>query len=97
MVSFNSYSLYSNTSNDGVYRDYYEPISLEEDSSDYYIIVSSTYHHKPGKLAYDLYGNERLGWVFSYFNRDTINDPIFDLESGMIIKVPSKERLLRSL
>jgi hypothetical protein len=97
MANFSNYSLYSNTSNDGVYRDYYEPVSLEADDSDYYILVTSEYNHKPGKLAYDLYGSERLGWVFSYYNRDKINDPIFDLESGMIIKVPAKDHLLRCL
>lgn len=96
-MAFSSYSLYKNTDSDTYYRDYYVEPSIEPDDTDYYIIVTKAYHHKPGKLAYDLYGSERLGWIFSYFNRDKIEDPIFDLTSGIIIKVPTKERLLSSL
>lgn len=97
MVNFSKYSLYNNTETDGNYRDYYNPINLTFDSSDYYIIVTSQYRYKPGKLAYDLYGSERLNWVFTYFNRDKILDPIFDMTEGLIIRVPTKDRLLSSI
>lgn len=97
MNNFDSYSLYKNTDSDNYYRDYYNPISLEKDDSDYFIIITSEYKYKPGKLAYDLYGSERLNWVFSYFNRDKITDIIFDLKEGMILRVPTKERLLNNL
>lgn len=97
MILFNTYSLYKNTNIDGNSRGYYNPPSIKKDTSDYYIIVTSEYRYKPGKLAYDLYGSERLGWIFSYFNRDKIEDPIFDLREGLIIRVPLKERLLNNL
>lgn len=97
MINFGGYSLYKNTNTKGEYRDYYEPLDLTFDNSDYYIIITSEYMYKPGKLAYDLYGSERLNWVFSYFNRNKILDPIFDLTAGLIIRVPTKDRLLRSL
>lgn len=97
MINFNDYSLYNNTETDGEYRDYYNPIPLKKDDSDYFIIVTSEYRYKPGKLAYNLYGSERLGWVFTYFNRNIISDPIFDLIDGLVLRVPTKERLLRSL
>lgn len=96
MLNFNNYSLYKNTTTNGTYRGYYEPLTLSKDSSDYFIIVTSEYKYKPGKLAYDLYGSERLNWVFTYFNRDKINDPIFDLTEGLILRVPTKERLMNS-
>jgi hypothetical protein len=76
---------------------YYNPINIPFDGSDYYIQIEPKYHNKPGRLAYDLYGSERLGWVFRYFNNNTINDPIFDLVSGMTIIVPTRERLLQYL
>lgn len=94
MVNFGNYSLYKNTDYDEYYRDYYNPISLEKDDSDNFIIVTSEYKYKPGKLAYDLYGSERLSWVFSFFNRDKITDTIFDLKEGLVLRVPTKERLL---
>lgn len=75
---------------------YYNPINIPlHDETDYVITITPTYHNKPGKLAYDLYGNANYRWVFRYFNNNKINDPIFDLVSGMSIIVPTKERLLR--
>ena len=90
-------SLYSKTSKNGYYMSYYNPISIPLDVSDYFLEIEPKYHNKPGRLAYDLYGSERLGWVFRLFNNTTINDPIFDLKSGMIILVPTKERLMKYL
>ena len=90
-------SLYKKTNSNTYYLGYYKPINIPFDSSDIIIIVDSKYNHKPGKLAYDLYNNERLGWVFSYFNRDKINDIIFDLNEGMSIRIPTKQRLYNYL
>ena len=94
MTSFNSHSLYINTDSTEHYRDYYKPIELGYDDSDMFLIVTSEFHQKPGNLANHLYGDPRLSWVFSYFNRNQISDIIFDLKQGMIIRVPTKERLL---
>lgn len=94
MVSFNQYSLYSNTNIMNNQRDYYNPINIGYDSSDMFIIVTTEYHQKPGRLSQLLYGDPRFSWVFVYFNRDEMSDIIFDLQEGMIIRVPTKERLL---
>ncbi len=89
-------SLYMNTNQTTDFLTYYVPVKIPlNDSTDYIITISPTYHNKPGKLAYDLYGNENYRWVFRYFNNDKINDPIFDLVQGMSIIVPTTERLLR--
>lgn len=90
-------SLYSKTNNTSYYRGYYEPLDIGYDSSDMFIIVTSEYNQKPGKLAKDIYGSERLSWVFGYFNPNQISDLIFDLKEGMILRLPTKERLLRKL
>lgn len=91
-----SESLYMNTKQNSDFLMYYNPISIPlNHETDYIITISPTYHNKPGKLAYDLYGNENYRWVFRYFNNNKINDPIFDLVSGMSIIIPTKERLLR--
>ena len=94
MVEFNKYSVYKNTSKDNFYRDYYNPINIDYDDSDIFLIVTSDFNQKPGNLANYLYGTPRLGWICSYFNRNQIADPIFDLREGMIIRVPTKSRLL---
>jgi hypothetical protein len=87
-------SLYKNTKVNGYYRSFYEPIDIDYDSTDMIIIVTDEYNHKPGNLANDLYGNPRYSWIFRYFNPNQISDIIFDLKSGMILRVPTKERLL---
>lgn len=94
MVTFNKYSLYSNTDASEFYRDYYNPLDIDYDDSDIYLIVTSEYNQKPGNLANFLYGSPRFSWVFSYFNRNQISDIIFDLKEGMVLRLPTKERLL---
>lgn len=96
MVQFGNYSLYKNTDDNTFFRDYYKPINIRRDITDQFIIISAEFHNKPGRLAESLYGSPRLSWVFSYFNRDLISDIIFDLKEGMIIRIPTKERLLSS-
>ena len=94
MVSFSKYSLYSNTKSDNYYRDYYNPIDIGYDDSDIFLIVTNEYNNKPGNLAKALYGSPRLSWVLAYFNRNQISDIIFDLKEGMVLRLPTKERLL---
>lgn len=89
----NQSSLYKYTKKNTYYMGHYSPIKIPFDSSDYIYEVPAKYNNKPGKLAYDLYGDERLMWVFRYFNNDIINDPIFDLKQGMQIRIPVAERL----
>ena len=93
-MEFGNYSLYTKTEHDSFYRNYYEPIGIEQAESDYYVIISEEYNLKPGKMALALYGSAQLGWVFTYFNRNQISNPIFDFTTGKIIRVPTKERLL---
>lgn len=52
--------------------------------------LASKYDQRPDKLAYDLYGNAKLWWVFAQFNQDTLKDPIMDFKSGLEIQVPTK-------
>lgn len=87
-------SLYAGTQVYNGFLTYYNPIEIPFDDTDYLITLTPEYNNKPGKLAYDLYGDEKLLWVFRYFNNDRIEDMIFDLKEGMTILVPTKERLL---
>lgn len=91
------YSIYKNTKNENYIKGYYEPIDIElDDTTDYYITVEQKYNQKPGLLALDLYGTERLEWIFYYFNKEKMDDIIFSLKAGMTIRVPTKTRLLKN-
>jgi hypothetical protein len=54
------------------------------------ITLAAQYDEKPDLLAYDLYGNAKLWWVFPLFNQDMLVDPIMDFKSGMKITVPTR-------
>lgn len=90
-------NLYKDTQSDDYFLSYYNPIDIPNDYTDYYITIKSKYQYKPKLLAFDLYGDSSLSWVFTYFNRSIIENPIFDLKSGLKIKVPTKERLYKYL
>jgi hypothetical protein len=44
-------------------------------------------------LAYDLYGNPKLWWVFVQRNLSVIKDPIYDFVPGTAIYIPKKSNL----
>jgi len=52
------------------------------------LILEEKYNEKPDLLAYDLYGNAKLWWVFALFNQDELADPIVDFKTGLKISVP---------
>ena len=59
--------------------------------------VEVQYTHRPDLLAYDLYGDKNLWWVFAQRNMDVMKDPIFDLEAGVEIYLPQGEELQKVL
>ena len=52
---------------------------------------------RPDLLAYDLYGEVNLWWVFAQRNMDTLQDPIFDFVPGVQIYIPKKTELFTVL
>lgn len=80
----------------GQYLDVMNNRSISGDASDVYWKITPTYHMRPDLLAYDLYKDSRLWWVFSQRNPNTLKDPLFDFISGTSIYIP-KQELLTSL
>lgn len=50
--------------------------------------VTNTYENRPDLLAYDLYKDAALWWVFAMRNKTTLKDPVFDLKAGAKIYLP---------
>lgn len=71
------------------------PVPAESDDVLYTIEVQ--YTHRPDLLAYDLYGDKNLWWVFAQRNMDIIKDPVYDIEAGIQIYLPKGEKLQRVL
>ena len=90
----NTYGLYKNTKNNGDYLGYFQPINIPFSDTDLIITVTKEFEHRPRKLANDLYGEPELYCIFREFNKEKIQDPIFDLVDGISIVIPTKTRLL---
>lgn len=73
----------------------HRPISKQAD--DVIFVINSVYALRPDKLAYDLYGDSGLWWVFTARNPNVIEDPIFDFQEGKSIYLPKKSTLDRDL
>lgn len=65
--------------------------------SDVYWTVTAVYEYRPDLLAYDLYNDSRLWWVFSQRNPNTLKDPYFDFVTGVSIYVPKLDTLKQVL
>lgn len=62
-------------------------------ASDNRWVITPTYHLRPDMLAYDLYNDSRLWWVFFHRNPNTLRDPVFGFTRGTIIYIPKIETL----
>lgn len=67
------------------------PVSAEKD--DILYTIGSQYAYRPDLLAYDLYGDAALWWVFIQRNLDVLQDPVFDFSPGTKIYLPKASGL----
>ena len=49
---------------------------------------NETYHLRPDLLAFDLYEDPNLWWVFAQRNPNQLQDPLFDFQTGTTIYLP---------
>lgn len=75
----------------------WQPRPIPASIDDYDYVIQPQYTYRPDLLAYDLYGNPKLWWVFAQRNADIIFDPIYDFRAGVIIKLPKRSQLLSAL
>jgi hypothetical protein len=66
-------------------------------SDDPLYTVEPQYHHRPDLLAYDLYKDQRLWWIFAQRNMSVMEDPIYDLESGIQFYLPQPAKVKQLL
>jgi hypothetical protein len=66
-----------------------------KENDDNVITLNQTYQYRPDLLAYDLYQEPNLWWVFYQRNPNTLTAPPWDFEAGKMIYIP-KITTLRS-
>ena len=67
--------------------------AVSAESDDFLYTIESQYTHRPDLLAFDLYGEAALWWVFIQRNLNVLQDPIFDFVPGTKIYIPKSSSL----
>lgn len=91
-VKYSKFSPYSKVKQTW-YLDYNLPKGIPPADSDVNYIIPNKYAEQPWRLAYELYGNERLYYIFSLLNPNELADPIYDFTAGKTIRIPSVQRM----
>lgn len=91
-AKYSQYSPYAKTKQTW-YLDYNLPKNIPPADSDIDYEIPNKYDEQPWRLAYELYGNERLYYIFSLLNPNLIEDPIYDFNAGKTIRIPSVQRV----
>lgn len=92
-VQYQKTSPYYNTPIIGGVLDLAAIPTIPKLAGDVVVEINKTYQYRPDLLAFDLYGDPGLWWVFAVRNPNVINDPVFDMRIGKRIAVPKKETL----
>jgi hypothetical protein len=90
-------SPYFLTDNTGQYLDLLTLRDIPSNSDDVLFTVTQQYTYRPDLLAYDLYGDVNLWWVFAVRNKSIIKDPVFDLVAGQKIYLPKASSISLAL
>lgn len=97
MSQYSNTSPYLNTDQSKGYLDIMTWRTVPAEADDILFTVTHSYTHRPDLLAYDLYQDARLWWVFAQRNPSTLKDPVFDLEPGVKIYLPKLSSMKRTL
>jgi hypothetical protein len=90
-------SPYVKTSTYSNFLDVADIPSIPKNPEDSVFVINETYNLKPQLLAYDLYGDVALWWVFAVRNPNVLQDPLFDFVLGTTIFLPNKDTLVKVL
>ena len=94
---YSKLSPYINTRIVNGYLDVISFIDLPGEADDIQFTITSLYMHRPDLLAYDIYGDSQLWWVFSVRNKDIIKDPVYDFVPGQVIYLPQLESIKKAI
>lgn len=97
MASYSKTSPYANTQQNNLYLELLDIRPVPSEADDVRYVIENQYRNRPDLLAYDLYGDAKLWWVFVQRNMSVIKDPIYDFRPGTAIYLPKKSNLSKFL
>ena len=89
-VTYKSDSPYADTQMYSYYLDIMTPRRIPPRMDDVLHTLTSVHQYRPDLLAYDLYKNSNLWWVFQARNPNAFEDPIWDFRTGVKFYIPKK-------
>ena len=90
-VKYRSDSPYANTQTYSYYLDVLSPRRIPPKRDDVLHTLTEVHQYRPDLLAFDLYGNSNLWWVFIARNPNAFEDPIWDFRTGTKFYIPKKD------
>lgn len=97
MTRYHNSSPWKTTSQNNLYLELLRVRPVPAEKDDFRYVIENQYRHRPDLLAFDLYGDAKLWWVFTQRNMEVIKDPIYDFEPGVTIFLPKKTNLEKFL
>ena len=83
---------------DGKFLDFMTNRVVPAQPSDVLYTIHLVYQYRPDLLAFDLYSDSRLWWVFAARNPNRLGpDPYFDFKAGIEIYIPKLDTLKQAL
>lgn len=96
MATYDATSPYFTTEYSQFFLDVMQNRPIPKENDDLLFKINSTYQYRPDLLAFDMYDNAALWWVFYQRNPNTLQKPPLDFVAGTTIYVP-KITTLRSV
>jgi hypothetical protein len=97
MATYDSLSPYFNTGYSQFYLDVMVNRPIPQESDDRLFQINQTYQYRPDLLAFDLYDNAGLWWVFYQRNPNTLQAPPLDFKTNTLIYLPKITTLRAAL
>lgn len=96
-ATYGKHSPWANTTISNGYLGILKIRPVAAEIADYLYTIEPQYTNRPDLLAFDLYGDAALWWVFTQRNLNVIQDPIYDFVPGVQIYIPQYSKLRTSL
>lgn len=96
-IKYKASSPYFQTDTFGNFLDILTNRKISIKADDILYSIDKVYEFRPDILAFDLYGDSNLWWVFAQRNPNVLIDPLFDFRAGVQIYIPKKDTLQQDL
>ena len=92
-ANYSSTSPYYSTGYSQFFLDVMVNRPIPKATDDILFSINTTFQYRPDLLAYDLYGDAGLWWVFYQRNPNTLTAPPLDFAAGVKIYLPQMANL----